>query len=297
MSGNIENDLDDYMTMTLPDVGPKIDSYVKKRTRKLNEQHERSKTRAPLKVAEEKRIEGLKTSILVEQNKGMKMMKLMGYSQGGLGKNQGRTEPVSLTFKEDRTGIGHSTTVKRKLEEAVEEETKRQQTEKMTYQERVRLFHDEKKYEGQMYACQRICELLEGDEAESKPLRSINVVWRGFLVERQTAEREKLIRKQITDRTETISHSIGPDDYKRKDAVIEEEDEEDGPDEELEEFNSLKVYNSMLGTATDCESIEKLDRLLKYLRDKHAYCFWCGCAYDNQEDLEENCPGIHEEDH
>ena len=26
-----------------------------------------------------------------------------------------------------------------------------------------------------------------------------------------------------------------------------------------------------------------------------SYCFWCGCQYNDAEDLEENCPGTEEE--
>ncbi|KAG9119705.1 hypothetical protein FRC07_005135 [Ceratobasidium sp. 392] len=42
---------------------------------------------------------------------------------------------------------------------------------------------------------------------------------------------------------------------------------------------------------------ERLAGLLEYLRSKYFYCFWCGANYDSQEDLEQNCPGIDEDDH
>jgi len=28
-----------------------------------------------------------------------------------------------------------------------------------------------------------------------------------------------------------------------------------------------------------------------------SYCFWCGTQYDDEKDLEENCPGTEEDDH
>ncbi|KAG0306925.1 hypothetical protein BGZ98_001461 [Dissophora globulifera] len=42
---------------------------------------------------------------------------------------------------------------------------------------------------------------------------------------------------------------------------------------------------------------EKLERVVYYLRDKYAYCFWCSAKYDGPDDLTENCPGESEDDH
>lgn len=40
-----------------------------------------------------------------------------------------------------------------------------------------------------------------------------------------------------------------------------------------------------------------LNVLLKYLRNTHNYCFYCGCEYDSPEELSEKCPGITRKDH
>ncbi|XP_046742568.1 G patch domain-containing protein 11 [Diprion similis] len=42
---------------------------------------------------------------------------------------------------------------------------------------------------------------------------------------------------------------------------------------------------------------EKLEILTKYLRDKYFYCIWCGAAYDDVDDLRDNCPGNTRDDH
>ncbi|SRR5258708_4650451 len=42
---------------------------------------------------------------------------------------------------------------------------------------------------------------------------------------------------------------------------------------------------------------ERLDKVLSYLRSKYSYCFWCGTRYDNQEDMQNSCPGETEEEH
>ncbi|EMD40567.1 hypothetical protein CERSUDRAFT_44717 [Gelatoporia subvermispora B] len=42
---------------------------------------------------------------------------------------------------------------------------------------------------------------------------------------------------------------------------------------------------------------DRLELVLDYLRQKYAYCFWCGTQYDSQEDLDTNCPGPDEDAH
>ncbi|KAI0650018.1 hypothetical protein C8Q79DRAFT_900584 [Trametes meyenii] len=42
---------------------------------------------------------------------------------------------------------------------------------------------------------------------------------------------------------------------------------------------------------------DRLTLVLDYLRRKYAYCFWCGTQYDDQEDMERNCPGTDEDAH
>ncbi|GFY48283.1 g patch domain-containing protein 11 [Trichonephila inaurata madagascariensis] len=61
-----------------------------------------------------------------------------------------------------------------------------------------------------------------------------------------------------------------------------DEDEEDDFDEEEEE---------------DLTSEEKIDFILEYIRPKYFYCFWCCIKYDNEEDLNSNCPGPDKECH
>ncbi|KAG8218378.1 hypothetical protein J3R82DRAFT_3998 [Butyriboletus roseoflavus] len=42
---------------------------------------------------------------------------------------------------------------------------------------------------------------------------------------------------------------------------------------------------------------DRLSLVLTYLRDKYAYCFWCGTKYEDDGDLEKHCPGPNEDDH
>ena len=42
---------------------------------------------------------------------------------------------------------------------------------------------------------------------------------------------------------------------------------------------------------------EKLETCVKYLRQEYYYCIWCGCRYDDTNDLLTNCPGTSRDDH
>lgn len=45
------------------------------------------------------------------------------------------------------------------------------------------------------------------------------------------------------------------------------------------------------------EDNQRLDACVEYLRDVHCYCLFCGCRYENEADLSQNCPGKDEDDH
>lgn len=61
--------------------------------------------------------------------------------------------------------------------------------------------------------------------------------------------------------------------------------------------------NDALGIADDAteanlnESLESLANCLVYLRQNYQYCLYCGCKYEDIDDLNDNCPGISDEDH
>jgi len=58
--------------------------------------------------------------------------------------------------------------------------------------------------------------------------------------------------------------------------------------------------SEVLEEATQFLRLQAQDRLhlvLSYLRDKHAYCFWCGVKYDSEEEIQSQCPGSDEDDH
>jgi hypothetical protein len=73
--------------------------------------------------------------------------------------------------------------------------------------------------------------------------------------------------------------------------------------EESIQFLRLQVRWSsciMIWTKLSYMRLQSQDRLhlvLSYLRDKYAYCFWCGVQYENDEMMEDQCPGPDEDSH
>lgn len=77
-----------------------------------------------------------------------------------------------------------------------------------------------------------------------------------------------------------------------------EGDEEEIKAQELEIQEKESLYpEEEVRQLKELPLTEKLDKVVDYLRTKHLYCFWCSAKYENEEDLEANCPGPSEEDH
>ncbi|EXF81537.1 G-patch domain-containing protein [Colletotrichum fioriniae PJ7] len=125
--------------------------------------------------------------------------------------------------------------------------------------------------------------------AASRPLKSINVLWRGLARHREEKERDRRMRydlEQSLSRLPTYEDDDEDADDRtalgKKQIVYVTAEDLDEEDPELDEFNEL-------------EDAEKLRRLVEYLRREHRYCFWCKYTYPDDE--MEGCPGVTEEDH
>lgn len=249
------------------------------------------------------------------------MLAKLGYKAGeALGRSaQARTEPVRPALKEGRGGIGLEAEKKRKLREEMEAEAKKVKTEQGDYRERMRAEREERRLEAQLVAAQKIAENFDSQTKEeeedgdgaaaaaaanatepnrpnisSKPLRSINVLWRGLVQSQLQSERERRMRHDLQQSLSGLSSAYrAPDDDDEDDVdikalgqaerrkVLEEEDLEE-EDPELEGFNALPLQ-------------ERLEKLVMYLRETYSYCFWCKYQYPDEK--MEGCPGIKEEDH
>lgn len=154
-----------------------------------------------------------------------------------------------------------------------------------------------------------------GTGARARPTSQLPVLYRGLVRERENKERDLYARHHLQtslpssffpnprlpgydddtlerDDREALDHprqrsvSSSPtheeEGENRPSKLNVFEEEVEGEDPELDEFNAL-------------EPSDRLHRLVLYLRDQHWYCFWCKSRYDTEE--MEGCPGLTEEDH
>ena len=209
------------------------------------------------------------------------------------------TTPVPIALKPDRGGIGLDSARKRALREEGEREGKRVRGEEEGYRERVGREREERRVGGLLRGAMGVGEGLDdeenkgGDEGKGggKGGGRVNVLWRGLVREREGREREGRVRREVGGMLGELGgvggagggygEEEGGDGGGMMGTVVEEEVEE-GVDEELEAFEALDVR-------------ERLARVVRYLRRRWRYCFWCKCRYEDEG--MEGCPGEREEDH
>ena len=236
------------------------------------------------------------------------MMAKLGYKPGDtLGKEGGRAEPLELSLKEGRGGVGLDTERKRKFRqevaaeaEEVEKKKLKEGEEREGYRERVGREREEKRVEGMWFGAMKVAEGLdENDELEDgggrvyqgptaeektkkrKGRRRANVLWRPLSIERQEKELEKRAQKNMMTRLPKLSDLEGDEDA--DDRVAYGDDvEEDLEDPELDEYLAMPAK-------------ERLEKLVGFLREKWHYCFWCKFSYPDES--MEGCPGETEDDH
>ncbi|KAI1661431.1 hypothetical protein F4813DRAFT_229135 [Daldinia decipiens] len=321
-----EEEDDDYMNMTFGEEEPKTTETSLQRRQRLKREGEikgRVKSKAEQAAAErEEREKALNESLLdsarAKKSKGFAMMAKMGFKPGvALGSadsaEHARLEPIRPQVKEDRGGIGLDSDRKRALNEAAAHSEKRQKVDETEFRDRVRREREQARLERQVYAAMKVCERMDeeeqgvtktyGEETEetttktqkkkkrtisTRPLKSIPVVWRGLIRNREEAERVRRMRhdlEQSSTRLPTFVEDLEDDDKtalgKTATAYVQVEDLEE-EDPELDEFNALEVE-------------ERLKRLVEYLRKQYNYCLWCKCGYPDE--TMEGCPGLTEEDH
>ncbi|KAK4189751.1 hypothetical protein QBC35DRAFT_379660 [Podospora australis] len=325
---------DDYMSMTFTSTPSSSNGKVpaetslqrRARLRREAEARSRPKSKAELQAEADLRREqahasSLLSSATAKKSKGFAIMAKMGFTPGSAlgsksapssvtaGESTSPTtaaikEPIRISVKDDRAGIGLESEKKRKLQEAVQaEETKRKRVveDEGAYRERMRREREEARWEKQVIAAQKVCERMadERDEAEgtqgirARRRKGIPVVFRGLWKQREEAEQMKKMRHDLEvgllsvrlptyddpDEDEDDKKALGKD--KKSTYVVSSEDL-DEEDEELDAFNSLPAD-------------EKLQKVVEYLRQEHHYCFWCKFAYPDS--AMEGCPGWKEEDH
>jgi hypothetical protein len=279
------------------------------RSLQYTEAEERSqpKSKAEREAEAEAAREAALATALPETNKGFKMMAKFGFKQGDtLGKSaDARKEPINVTVKEDRGGIGLESDKKRKLAETFEEarrEAKRQKEEEGDFLEERRQQQKERKALQDLDNAQRTAERLFDKDAEEKgtataektPLAKINVSWRIRVWRRIEEKRDKQQKRELDN--SLASRLPGYAD----------QDEENDNDTKIALGHDVTPFYTSLGDEpevqdselTKFESLPVADRLqevLVFLRETYKYCLYCGYQYPD-EGLP-GCPGVTEEDH
>lgn len=329
-----EEEEEDYMSMALltePNTSnkpPKETTFQRQRRLRLEaEARGRVKSKAE-RLEEEKaaRDLALKTSLIKSAdevegqgnrkekggNKALAMMRKMGFKPGmALGKEGtegGRIEPIGVKVKGDKAGVGMEEEKRRKWQEVHEAEVGREKAGEEEYRERVRREREDARLERLIGAAMRVVEKMDEEESREagesgggsgvealRPLKSINVLYRGLIRRREEKEREKRMHKDMLQSLSTrndegdVDYDVAyGDDAKQPEnkkeeivsAITEQELEEEDP--ELEEFDAL-------------EPAMRMEKLVDYLRTMYRYCFWCKFQYGDE--AMEGCPGDKEEDH
>lgn len=216
------------------------------------------------------------------------MMAKLGFKPGaalGASSNpNARTEPLSISVKEDRGGVGMHNEKKRKFRQEAEGVEKKQKAEEGDYRERVGREREEKRVEGMFWGAMRVLEGLEQPEGGDKvPVKKVNLLWRGLVRERREKEKERRARYDLHQSlSRSAAYEDAEEDELDKQALGKEEEDVDEIDEELENFLGLGGK-------------QRLRRLVEYLRQEHQYCFWCKFKYEDEK--MDGCPGMEEDDH
>ncbi|ORX54430.1 G-patch-domain-containing protein [Hesseltinella vesiculosa] len=244
-------------------------SYSERRKEHLRDQHKKGQFKSRRQLEQETREQGLQNKIDAS-NKGMKMMMKMGFKEGSsLGKSQqGLDTPIGIELKQNRGGLGMDSLMKRKQQEQLDKEMAKvrkldQDPEdfRTAMAQRSKQAHRTRQLTAAVHLCQR----FDADK----------------------------------DITTNILYTLLPQ-FDKEDTQQEEEQEEEqaddiiaSPKEKEESPYDPEQVEALRALSLD----DQLEKLAMYLRESYSYCFWCSAKYEDQADMDSNCPGLTEDDH
>ncbi|KAH7100562.1 hypothetical protein BKA62DRAFT_771333 [Auriculariales sp. MPI-PUGE-AT-0066] len=267
-------------------------------------------------------------------SKAMDMMRKMGFKPGqslgrndaddedadappesnpGLGiKTKHRVEPVTASIWEGRKGLGlgkRAPSPSRVASErkskvarvaAVESETRED------FRDRSRDEWAERRAEGQLAAARRTCVTLD-DKAgveynvfwldihklASFPPDLLAALQLDLSTARQQVEEEDAQVLQDTALAERLRREVQTyrlhslDDIDDQPPTAQVSSAKPVTEQQIQEARQHLALSAQ----------QRLENLLAYLRERHAYCFWCGAQYDDDQDMLQSCPGPEEDLH
>ena len=193
-------------------------------------------------------------------------------------------EPIQVQVKSNRTGLGYDQQrqqfQQQKRESSQQKRLLMQQTHAQQEQTCVQDFLTNlrsrfrlKVLKRDFYAAQRSCFSLDQGNQIKKPIELF--FW-------------PIAAIQSSDKTTTR------DDSEEDDQVRTGEDKLPEDTEQVKEECDDVVMNvkEQMNQLTD-----KFNPLNDYLREKYFFCIWCGCSFQNENELKEECPGSTREQH
>ncbi|KZT72595.1 RNA-binding domain-containing protein [Daedalea quercina L-15889] len=222
--------------------------------------------------------------------------------RGGIGH---RIEPLPLNEWVGKTGIGLR---KRAASPSASERLAKmaklaEEADHTSFRDRARQEYEDRQAEGRLAPAQRTC--INLDEKDG---RKFNILWlnpenpdtfpEGLIedlddpdfvtsLSRQQAGdtiEGRLRVKMRADALQPLTSTLEDDEAQPEEAGLRRSPYSEEEIQEARQFLRLSAKH-------------RLQLVLDYLRQRYAYCFWCGTEYDNQEDMDQNCPGPEEEAH
>lgn len=191
------------------------------------------------------------------------MLQKMGYKQGqAIGKGStGIVEPIGITIKADRHGLGRENALKELKKQTLDILRKRKaqgegEVTAEEFRKRMSQKVDLRNIETDIRHCQKTCQRLDEIEGVTEPV----LTWFWPPVEVPINEDEE----------------------------EEEEEEKETPEKDDEDTGEPEI---------EYEPSEKLEMITKFLRNSYSFCHWCGTHYDDVTDLMDNCPGPDKDEH
>ncbi|XP_028398754.1 G patch domain-containing protein 11-like [Dendronephthya gigantea] len=203
---------DDYMSdaflLGLEDTRPGLAfgvaarEYKKEAKRKQKDAQNKTK---PLKERESERREKALSNAIDSSNKGFALLAKMGYKEGkGLGKQgEGRKEPIPLSIKEGRGGLGQESEMKRKqelqekcLKVARDKRIKLEAKQREDFREKQKEIFSNKLVEKDLFQSQKACEQL--DKAENMSCKEV-WFWPERLNENEDDENDEVYEEEVEE--------------------------------------------------------------------------------------------------
>ncbi|KAI0770789.1 hypothetical protein BC629DRAFT_1442099 [Irpex lacteus] len=306
----------------------------KEEQRRAALRNEQNRKRSRRELEQESRAEGLSTSLFEQakeeagedgapKNKALAMMMKMGFKPGQALESDGqetisrgrsrtpphtqhRTVPLPLNEWAGKKGIGlgskraASPSAAERLAKMAKMVEDRDHTD---FRDRARQQYEERRAEGRLGPAQMTCVTLD-----EKAGREFNVLWLnpnnpetfpdGLIDALEDPDVVYALQRQQHDNSieGRFKARMKADALQPLQSSLEDE----GDEAKKPALNTIPYSEEDLKEAAQFLRLGAADRLqlvLDYLRRRYAYCFWCGTDYEDQEDMENNCPGPDEEAH